>query len=73
MFSVTPLSDSMQNFSLDLELFPVSLETLSFLFSHIEVLTESTNVGESEFSRQSVGDSQCLLKGNLEFENNSSL
>lgn len=47
VFYLTPLNDSMQNFSLDLELFPVSLETLSFLFSHIEVLTESSDVGEA--------------------------
>lgn len=60
VFYLIPLSDSMQNFSLDLELFPVSLETLYFLFSHIEVLTESTDVGEAEFSRLSVGDSTAF-------------
>lgn len=51
VFYLTPLSDSVQNFSLDLELFPVSLETLSFLVSHVEVLTGSSDVGEAEFSR----------------------
>lgn len=30
---LTPLSDSMQNFSLGLEPFPVALETLAFLYS----------------------------------------
>lgn len=51
VFYLTPLSDSVQNFSLDLELFPVSLETLSFLVSHVEVLTGSSDVGEAEFGR----------------------